>query len=246
MEVHVGDIRNPDKPSKTEILFVGAPRTLYTTPETFDNVNLEPIRIDDNCFLPIVDQFCYLGTILSRNCSDEADVNNRIRKASNAFGTLRKSILSNSHISLSVKSSVYEGLILPILLYGSESWCLTEKLFNLLRVFHRRCVRSMCGVTMKHVFELRITNDELLNKLNLLSIDSYVYKRQLRWLGHVTRMNYDRLPRKMLSSWVYSKRPKGAPEFTYGRGIFKCLKKCEIEKSNWFCYALDRMKWNAS
>ena len=136
MEVHVGDVRNPDKPSKTEILFVGAPRTLYTTPETFDNVNLEPIRIDDNCFLPIVDQFCYLGTLLSRNCSDEADVNNRIRKASNAFGALRKSILSNSHISLSVKSSVYEGLILPILLYGSESWCLTEKLFNLLRVFH--------------------------------------------------------------------------------------------------------------
>ena len=245
MEVHVGDIRNPDKPSKTEILFVAAPKSLYTNPSTLDDVNLNPVTIDEHSFLPIVDHFCYLGSILSRDCKDDADVSNRIRKAGNAFGALRKCIFANSRISLSTKRFVYEGLVLPILLYGSESWCLTEKLFNLLRLFHRRCIRSMCGVTMKDVFEKHLSNDDLLMKMCLLPIDGYVSKRQLRWLGHVARMSYDRLPRKMLSSWVPSKRPKGAPEFTYGRGIFKCFKKCGIDRNGWNDIALDRLKWNA-
>lgn len=244
MEVHVGDTRIADKPSKTEILFVAGPNSAYTFPDTYDNANLDRVRLDGSCFLPIVDQFCYLGTILSRSCSDEADVANRIRKASNAFGSLRKCLLANPKISLSIKSSVYVGLVLPILLYGSESWCLTENLFHMLRLFHHRCVRSMCGVTMKDVFEKHLSTADLLIKLKMLSIDSYVSKRQLRWLGHVARMGYDRLPRKLLSSWVPSKRPKGAPQFTYGRGIYKCLKKCNIEKCGWFNFALNRLEWN--
>ena len=143
MEVHVGDTRNLDKPSKTEVLFVAAPSSTYTSPDTYDNANLNHVRLDENCFLQIVDHFCYLGTILSRNCSDQADVTNRIRKASNAFGSLRKCLFANPKVSLSIKSYVYIGLVLPILLYGSESWCLTENLFHMLRLFHRRCIRSM-------------------------------------------------------------------------------------------------------
>ena len=97
---------------------------------------------------------------------------------------------------------------------------------------------------MKDVFENRLSTCDLLNKMELLPIDSYVSKRQLRWLGHVARMSYDRLPRKLLSSWVPSKRPTGAPEFTYGRGVFKTLKKCKIDKCDWFNLALDRTKWS--
>ena len=97
---------------------------------------------------------------------------------------------------------------------------------------------------MKDVFENHLSSDDLLNKLNMSPIDSYVSKRQLRWLGHVARMGYDRLPRKLLSSWVPSKRPKGAPQFTYGRGIYKCLKKCKIEICDWYNSALDRLVWN--
>jgi len=30
---------------------------------------------------------------------------------------------------------------------------------------------------------------------------------------------------KLLSSWVSEHRPKGSPEFTYGWGVYKALKK---------------------
>ena len=170
-------------------------------------------------------KFCYLGTILTRNCRDEEDVKSRIQAAGNSFGALRKCLFSNSSISFSAKRTVYEGLILSILLYGSECWCLTEELFQLLRTFHARSLRAMCRVNRWHVRKHRITTKELLSRVGLKSIDTYVTQRQLRWAGHVARISYDRLPRKMLSSWVPSKRPKGAPEFTYGRGLFKALEK---------------------
>jgi len=37
--------------------------------------------------------------------------------------------------------------------------------------------------------------------VNLRPIDVYIMKRQLRWVGYVSRMSFDRLPRKMLSCW---------------------------------------------
>ena len=82
--------------------------------------------------------------------------------------------------------------------------------------------------------------------MGLKSIDTYVTQRQLRWAGHVARMSYDRLPRKMLSSWVPSKPPKGAPEFTYGRGLFKALKKAELSENNWFELAENREQWRTT
>lgn len=169
----------------------------------------------------------------------------RINKASNAFGALRKCIFASRSINNEAKKSVYEGLILSILLYGSESWCITEKLFNMLRVFHNRCVRAMCNITMKDVYEKRISTDELLERLGLSSIDSYVHKRQLRWAGHVSRMDFERLPRKMLSCWVKNPRPVGAPEFTCGRGLYKALKKAKICTNTWYQVASDRQLWKS-
>ena len=159
MEVHVGDISLPDKPSKTKILFVSAPFKSYHDSNTFDDTNLSLIDLGDGKFIPITDHFCYLGRILSRDCRDDLDITNRIKRASNAFGALRKSIFSNTNVSKKVKASVYESLVLPIALYGSESWCLTEKLFNVLRLFHRNCVRAMCRINLLHVRRYRISNE---------------------------------------------------------------------------------------
>ena len=39
--------------------------------------NAIPALVYNHCFLPILDQFCYLGTILTRDCSDETDVVSR-------------------------------------------------------------------------------------------------------------------------------------------------------------------------
>ena len=101
----------------------------------------------------------------------------------------------------------------------------------------------MCRVNRWHTRKHRVSTTVLLGRTGLCTIDAYVSRRQLRWAGHVARMHFDRLPRKMLSAWVTEKRPVGAPEFTYGRGLYKTLKKAEIDTENWFVEAQDREGW---
>ena len=241
MEVHSGPVE-PREDSKSVVLFCPKPSSMYENPETYDSLDLSDIIIGDR-YIPIVDKFVYLGSMISRDCSDEADVQMRIQKASIAFGSLKKCIFSNSKIRLDVKGKVYSSYVIPILLYGVECWSLTEYLLKSLRNFHHRCVRIMCHVSRYQTWVERISNVELLNKVSLKSIDNYLCKRQMAWAGHVIRMPWFRLPRKMISCWVRSKRPRGAPRFTYGRSLQKTLKKCNVDKSRWQIIAFDKLKW---
>ena len=109
--------------------------------------------------------------------------------------------------------------------YSSKMWCVTEKLFRQLRLIRARCVRAICRVTRRHAWQHRISTVQLLGRLASLTIDAYIIRRQLRWLGHAAKMSAARLPRNMMSCWMRSKLPRGAPFFTYDRGLYKSLKR---------------------
>ena len=173
MEVHVGHCDQPNKSSKTDVLFVSAPPSSYAEPTIFDDINLQPINLGNNRFLPIVTKFNYLGTTLNIDCRDNEVVVFKIKKAGNAFGALRKCFyFLKPNISVDAERARYEGLILSILLYSAEC------------------------------YNFKISNKELLRRLNLRKIDDYIIKRQLRWGGHVARMDFDRLPEKCLCGYV--------------------------------------------
>ena len=104
----------------------------------------------------------------------------------------------------------------------------------------------MCRVTRAHTWRLRITSDELMRRLGLDAADFYVARRQLGWLGHVARMDFSRLPRRMLSCWVPHPRPRGAPRMTYGRSVAKALAVFDISSAKWPALAADRVAWRAT
>ena len=56
-------------------------------------------------------------------------------------------------------------------------------------------------------------------------------------------MPWDRLPRKMLSSWVPYKRPRRCAKFTYGQSLNKSLKKAGIVE--WENLITDRSSWKS-
>ena len=241
MEVHSGPLQ-PREESKSVVLYCSKPPSMYKEADTYDNADLSDVILGRR-YIPIVDEFVYLGTVINRDCTDEADVNRRIQKAGNAFGSLRKCLFSSTRIKPEVKGKVYETYILPILLYGAETWSLTETLLKNLRNFHHRCMRNMCLVNRHHTWIHRIRMEDLANRLTISSIDTYICRQQLRWAGHVIRMNWSRLPRKMFSCWVRSKRPIGAPKYTYGRSLFKALTKAGIDADQWCVLASDRNAW---
>ena len=72
-------------------------------------------------------------------------------------GTGAAALLERKDVTNEAKVVVYNAFVLSILLFGCESWSLTERLRNQLRTFHRRCVRDMCRLSMWHVQQYRIT-----------------------------------------------------------------------------------------
>ena len=179
-------------------------------------------------YIRVVDHFKYPGSIVSKSVTDDRDVDTRILKDGNAFG------------------SIWKSIILPISLYGAEYWCLNvgvcwclQKFCN----FHNRCLRAMCRVTRMQTRLFGIIASELLQRLSLPLIDVFVSQRKLRWAGHVMCMWRDRFPRKMISSRICSKRPKCCPKLTYGWSLKKCLKKADVDTENWHVLLLDCDGW---
>jgi hypothetical protein len=253
--VHVGEKGNASG-SKSEVgFFAAAMRTyqhvdLLASPPVFvheggEVVDLSDIPVGEHHAVPCVGKFRYLGSMLANTCTDVLDVDARIAKAGAAFGALHKCLFASKEVSWHAKRTVYKVLILSILLYGCESWCLTQVMWRRLRTFHALCVRKMCRVTRYHTWKHRVSTSTLLKRVGLRAIESYVYRRQLGWLGHVSRMKYSRMPRWLLSCWVANPRPVGAPNFTYGRGVQAALEYAGLGEGDgrWVAQAGDREEW---
>ena len=65
--------------------------------------------------------FKYLGILLSSNLDDTADVEARVKAASAAFASLKPQLFGSKNVKLAYKTRAYEGLVLGLLLYGSEA-----------------------------------------------------------------------------------------------------------------------------
>ena len=234
----------PTKTPRLKCSFVHV-RFGHQDKETLDDTNLNDITLPNGRFIPVISEFRYLGSYITRDGSDTKDVRARINSAARAFGALSKCIFQSRHVKRDAKRAVYERLILSICLYGCESWCLKETLYTELRQFHARCVRSMSRTNLHHTWIHRISTKNLEKELGLDSMNNYIARRQLRWLGHVSRMPFDRLPRRMLSSWFPAPRCRGATKMTYGRTMKKAMATFDINPQNWYELAADRVKWHA-
>ena len=235
LQMHIG--RNGGA-SKTEAMYFPSKDQKYEDGDT-SNFNV------DDGYVSFTDTFRYLGSLIHNSLTSQADINNRIENASKAFGAIKEEILGNRKISLRIRGKIYVSLILSILLYGSECWFLTNNILNQLKSFHRRCIRSMCRVTLATCYRKRISTTDLLKRMDLLSIENYYSSRFLRWLGHVGRMDMSRTPRKLLTGWVNNSRPIGRPFFNYGHTIKKALKSRNLpdKTSSWLKIAQDRVLW---
>jgi hypothetical protein len=87
------------------------------------------------------------------------------------------------------KIKIYRTIILPVVLYGCESWSLTLREESRLRVFENKVLRRIFGPKKDEVTRKwrRLHNKELL-ALYSRNIIRVIKSRRLRWAGHVARM----------------------------------------------------------
>ena len=139
----------------------------------------------NNVKLPRVDRFKYLGSYVSRDCMMNEEIHARIQSASCAFGRLRKRVFDSRELTLKTKVKVYDQCIIPFLLYGSETWPLYQKHVKQLRTIQQRHLRSILSIKWDHF----VSNEEVLERANVLDMEIKLLKIRLRWMGHICRMN---------------------------------------------------------
>ena len=111
---------------------------------------------------------------------------------------------------------------LSLLFYGSECWILSA-MRDKIQKFHRSCIKFMCGVTLASMQSKNIHHTDLEKPLQISDVLLILESRSLQGLGHAytPMMPADRIPRRLLSSWLMCPRPKGRPHLTYGHGLVK-------------------------
>ena len=210
--------------------------------EKLGDGDVAPVQVEGG-EIEMVDHFAYLGSVISRDGDVMEDVKCRIAKASKTFGCLRSPIFNNPILSIPTKRAVYKATVLAVLMYGAETWTLKAKQVRRLTTFHNRCVRTILGVTRYQQWEQRLTSKSLASRFGMdWSIPDIIMDRRLQWLGHMGRMDSERLPKMMLFGELSGKRACHGPKKRWRDQMSGDLQAIGL-KENWYQLCQDRQEW---
>jgi hypothetical protein len=104
-------------------------------------------------------------------------------------------------------------IILPVVLYGCETWSLTLREELKLRVFENRALRTIFEPKRDEVTGewRKLHNEELRDLYSSPSIIRIIKSRRMRWAGYVARMGEKRSAYRLLVGMPEGKRPLGRP-----------------------------------
>ena len=241
--MHVG--ASSDESSKSVAMHFPVRRAPVAVPEA-------PVELPGIGWIQVTESTTMLGAKISSDVTSDVYIQHNIQKASGAFNSLGK-LLKRKGLSAKTKGRYFKVLVLSILLYGSECWCMKADLQADIRSFYNRCIRAMCGMDMGTTQAHHITSESLYARLGLQPIEVYYRQRLLRWVGHLARMDQSKLQKKFLLSWVDAVRPSGGAQMTWGKSLNNTLnalgmptrfaKVMPHDSMGWADMALDRIAW---
>ena len=218
---------------KTKVMFTPAPGEPY----------IEPDILVYGTRLAVVKSFVYLGSTISHDGSLDNEIKERIAKASSAFGRLEERVWSDRNLTINTKLSVYKTCVLSALLYASEVWTVYQRHVKLLERFHQQCLRRILSIKWQN----RTPDTEVLSKAHTLSISALLMRNQMRWAGHLIRMDDSRLPKQLFYGELASgARPQHKPKKRFRDEVKVNLKHMNIPVDSWEEACVDRDEWRQS
>jgi hypothetical protein len=102
-------------------------------------VQTREIKIGNRSF-ENVSQFKYLGTTVTNQNFIREEIKRRLNSGNACYHSVQN-LLSSRLLLKNVKIRIYKTIILPVVLYGCETWSLTVREEHKLRVFENRLLR---------------------------------------------------------------------------------------------------------
>jgi len=135
-----------------------------------------------------VSQFTCLGCSIFYQFSN--DVEFKLAKFLQLVGTIKKTIFRKVRTKTILK--IYNTLVLPTFLYGSENWTLTALQARRIEAAEMKLLRPLAGYTLYD----HKTNDSVRRELQTECMLDKIDEYRRNWLLHLQRMLPNRIPLK--------------------------------------------------
>ena len=156
---------------KTKYLFVNTPRPVPA-----------PLVSSKGCGIEEVEDFVYLGSWIA---SSEHDF--LVRKAKAWAACHRMRTIWQSDMRRDLKINLFQATVESILLYGSETWTITEALKKKIDGCYTRMLWMVLDSKWKDRKRNRVTNADTYGSLQRVS--TKIQQRRMRLAGHIHRHN---------------------------------------------------------
>ena len=164
----------------------------------------------DGRHLENVEEFTYLGTIVTTSGDCYLEINTRISKANKAFAML-KPVWRVTNLSIRTKTKIIISSVLSVLLYGTECWKTYVAIQRTLEVFQTKCLRRI----LKIYWSNTISNQELRNRTGMDALVKIMQTWRWPLLGKVCRLPTNSITRTALRWTAQGKRKRGRPRETW-------------------------------
>ena len=191
----------------------------------------------------MTDAFTYLGYTVTNDQRHDPEILTRLAKAAKAFNMLRHAVRHRKGVFIIARLRIFRACVIPVLMYGSETWALTIKQEQKVASFYYKCLETIIGISLGD----RMSNEKLLNITGQPTIENVIRRNRLRWFGHVNRcVTGNRCPsvvkKTMFAYFHREKRPTNMGRTK--RWEDKVLKDIEeLHIRNWRKLTLNRDVW---
>jgi len=148
-------------------------------------------------------------------------------------------VFTNHHkdIRKERKLNIYNAFIKSSLLYGAETWRLTENNKRRVEATEMDALRRSSRISRKN----RIRNVTIRQQIGVEeTIIKEIEQNQLTWYGHVQRMAEERLPKIALKWMPKQNRARGRPKKNWMEEIKKAMNERNLNEGQWE----DRKQWS--
>jgi hypothetical protein len=198
-----------------------------------------------NEVLEVVDSFTYLGSRESNVGDMSIEVDIRKQRMIASFNVWSPKILLNSNISERLRLVFFTMIVVPNGMYGCSSWNLTVHDMKELDKIQFRLLKILLGVNSIR----KMSYESVLARCRragckILPFECKLLKLQLRYLGHIERMEANRLQKIIIHGGMVSgKRKQGAQPHSYRQAAKYALVNFGFLNEDWKILAADRVKW---
>ncbi|KAJ4440160.1 hypothetical protein ANN_08298 [Periplaneta americana] len=180
------------------------------------------------------------GVLITQENTADADMRQTIARGNRCLRALNKTLRARC-ISKKAKLTLYKTVVRPIVLYGSETWTLSKKMEQQLMTWERKILRKIYGPKYENGHWRIRYNTELKTQYKSPDIVAEIKARRLEWLGHVIRMNDQRIPKKILNTKPEGRRNIGRQKLRWLDRVEEDLRTLGVRR--WRQKALVGQEW---